>query len=91
MELTFGTLFCGILGVSWTAKTLIWRRRGIKNHVFTQVGFQSILGTILDSKMEIEGYETEVYEVEKTFCDKVFQDCDLMATDCVQGVMIQMS
>ena len=45
------------------------------------------LGTILEPKMEIEGYKTEIYEVEKTFCDKVFQDCDLMGTDCVQEVM----
>ena len=37
--------------------------------------------------MEIEGHKAEIYEVEKTFCDKVFQDCDLMATDCVQEVM----
>ena len=49
------------------------------------------LGTISDPKMEIEGHKTEISELEKTFRDKVFQDYDLMATDCVQEVMIQTS
>ena len=49
------------------------------------------LGTISDPKMEIEGHKTEISELEKTFRDKVFQDYDLMATDCVQEVVIQTS
>ena len=44
-------------------------------------------GTVLEPKMDIGGHKTKIYEVEKTFCDKVFQDCDLMATNCVQEVM----
>ena len=49
------------------------------------------LGTISDPKMEIEGHKTEISELDKTFRDKVFQDYDLMATDCVQAFMIQTS
>ena len=49
------------------------------------------LGTISDPKMEIGGHKTEISELDKTFRDKVFQDYDLMATDCVQEVMIQTS
>ena len=43
------------------------------------------LETIWEPKMEIGGYKTQICELGKTFCDKVFQDCDLMATkryDC---------
>ena len=49
------------------------------------------LGTISDPKMEIESHKTGISELDKTFYDKVFQDCDLMTTDCVQDVMIQKS
>ena len=46
------------------------------------------LGAILEPKMEIGVHKTEICELEKTFCDKVFQGCDLMATDCAQEVKV---
>ena len=44
---------------------------------------------ISGSRMEIGGHKTEIRNLEKTFCDKVFQECDLMATNCVQELMMQ--
>ena len=36
----------------------------------------------------IRGSQNKISELDKMFCDKVFQGCDLMATDCAQEVKV---
>ena len=43
------------LWTSAAAKTLIWRGRGYKNHIFAQVGFVIVLGHILGVILETFG------------------------------------
>ena len=61
------------LGFMWGARVPGWYDGGMPS----------------EPKMEVEGHKTEICNVEKTFCDKVFQECDLMATNCVQELMMQ--